>query len=1022
MSKEVLLALLQNVTTQLNDEIMEITEDINYLKNKQKITKNKRICDIVKRNYHKRKKRKYEELNEFFSKYIKFLLDKRKDYIESSTTQNLEGDQYIKKLMENINKTNISEEENVKNLKDMYQKRNILKDILRLIKSNDIKNLNYENSQNILSDLILKIKDISEINGEHCNKIANKKKSKSEINKIKNEKRINNIGKQILNYLNRNDETFSQMDESSTAPPASSRTCSNSEKASDNEQTNKSKNLKKEDFANEVKNMLLENKEEKKSLAYFNNSIQNENTKILEKRNSSYSNHQFQHKSNNKIFLNYKSKKNDFDKLLNKFNLTKKSFSNTETKLKVSFLENKELNKGNISLAMKNKQINNSSSLNSNIITRSNNFLKTYMTNSQSSNLNNNSKAPINYLSSSINGYSRNVHNKRDNEKKGEKERKYPSNSSSSFSSSSNFKYKKSRSNSNNSYGRKKYIFKINKNGKGVFSVDREEKLSKNIYDFEIIYNDSDSNESDRLISAEDKNKKILHFTFVESGKKIHEVKNLYISNDELIKNLHFYNNNNNNNSSDIKNKYRDYNGNESSHKEEKDMNVLEDKIKNLKEENFRRKYEITRIIDDIKYKKLHINEEESYSVEFVETNRLRGLYLQLLERQNELERDRNFYKKELEKLQNDIKNSTLPISEFFKEEKKIFLEREKEFYKNEKNYLKKKNELKKTIIELQSELDLTQERLIKEKELNESLNNIIKEHKDILDKSKIEQTNLDDANETKLKILNDECERFKKTIEEGKKEKDKLCEEIGMHLNKIEKMNEELTHLKQDDSFDKFRKIVLEKVNKTDGDIKNLAQLLELLTKELENKTIKENLISKQIIEVEQKYLKNKKLLSMSKKKLKKKKKKIDNMNEEISYLIKKNRNLIKTIRHLKLQNSDLTITEKRGKEDSIFKDEEKKKKNDNLIYHKTYNNKIKSNDTSANIAHFLSKNRKGQLKNNKRFASFSDESSLFLFNANIKKGHSFEESSNNVREPKHLSKFHKNCKYKIRLEQYEN
>ncbi|CRG96689.1 conserved Plasmodium protein, unknown function [Plasmodium gallinaceum] len=998
MSKEVLLSLLQNATTHLNGEIMEITEDINYMENELKITKNKRICDVLKRKYNERKKKKYEELNEIFSQYIKFLLDKRKDCIEDSSPQKLEGELKIKKnLTENINKTNIcNEEENETILRDMYQKRDILKNIFHLIKSNNMENLNYENSQRLLSDLILKLKFMDKFTENNCDEITSKDKSKSKTSIIKNDKRINNIDKRILNYLNGNYDLSSEINEHSTAPSASSLVCVSSEKTSDNEENNRSINLKEKDLSKKVKNILLENKKkEKKNHAYFNNKIPFENAKTLEKRNSFYSKHQTKHESLNKFLLNDKLKKNYSGKLLNKFNLTKKSFSNTETKLKVSFLKTKELNKDNLFLIMKNQQINNSSELKGKISIKPNNFLKTCMT-SQSSTFNNNSKASFKYLSS-LNGSNKNIHNKEINQKKDEKDRKNHSNSSSSFSSSSNFEYKKSRSDSNSSYGRKKYTFKINKNGKGVFSVNKEDKLSKNIYEFEILY-DSDFDESASLNSTKDKHKKILHFSFLESGKKIYAIKNLYMTDDEEIKNLHFYNYN----CSSIENEYRNNNSKESSNKGKKDMDVLEDTIKNLKDENIRRKYELTKIIDDIKYKNVNINEEGSYNVEFVETNRLRGLYLQMLEKQSELERDKNFYKNELEKLQKDIKNSTLPISEFFKEEKKILLEREKEFYRKEKNYLKKKNELKKTILELQNELDLTQKRLIKEKELNESLNNIIKEHNSILDKNKTEQKNLDKINENKIKMLNDECEKLKEVIVQEKQDKEKLTEEINIHLGEIEKMNEQINLLKNDNTFSNFRKIVLEKVNKTDGDIKYLAQMLELLTKELENKTIKENIINKKIVKMEQNCLKNKKLLNISKRRLKNKKNKMNNMNEEISYLVKKNRNLIKTIKHLKLQNLGLTNIKKKGKEDFIVIDEKKKKKNDTIIHDQTYNNIIKSSDTNGtNIASYMYKNRKEQLNNNQSFTSFSDGSSLLLCTANTKRGYSFEELMNSIDKP---------------------
>ncbi|KAI4839377.1 hypothetical protein MKS88_001927 [Plasmodium brasilianum] len=1075
MTKEILLSLVYNASTQLSNEIAELNDDILFLENELNIRKDKKIYGIGKRRWKGRKKKKYEKLNEFLSKYIMFLLDERKNEFTSSHNEHkLKKDINIKQLIENMNKTSVNYEQgnismlNTTMLNEMYQKRNTLKDILKLIQMNSIQNLSDEKSQKLFLDLLNKMKDINKsykIEEDKENKlISSNRINKSKIDMKKSGKDINKVGKQFVDYLNStNEEIWGGVEGSSTAPSTTSFVDSNSERMSDSERMSISINARKQFFLNGVGDVMTgigENEEVKKvgrkgkCDKYDSNSTnEHRNGTKIEKENSSIFDSCTHHESLNNFFLNDKLKTTENEHTLSsKDSWIRKSFSNTEKKCPTLLMDNEKFNKQRIFHTL----VREKTKLNSNIILKSesdensNNYLTTFMnTNENRRSVKCKPKVVISPFPPSLNRNNKNVQPERINATNDKEEkRKNRSSSSSSFSSSCSSSDSKgsecASNNPRNHFGKKRYLFRINKNGIGSFLVNKEEGKSRSyVYDFELVYDDSDlgtgtdirggkrrtneetngeanreangeanreaNGEANREANGEvnkeavnitSKEMKIFHFSFLKRGKKICGVNNLYMAKDKVVRLLQFLDgiNSNNENVNIFKGGKNDdrqiqYNDIDEEEGKKKKINLLEENIKNLREENFRRKYELTRIIDDIRNKKhFSSNEIGSYNMEFIETNRLRGLYIQLLDKQSQLERDKNFYKNELEKLKEDIKNDRAPIADFLKEEKNKYIEREKIFYKKEKRFLKIKNQLKKKVIELENALELTQDQLSLEKGLNENLHVRIEENRIILEKKESETNNTNKMNESKISTLNTEREQLRESIKMEIKEKEKLIEEITM--------------LKKDQTFENFRKVVLHKITKTNGDIKYLAEILELLTKELEQKIIQENKSSKEVEELQESYQKNVELLNITKTQLGEDKKKIKNLNEQISYLSEKNTNLIESIKYLLLQNSEKGKKKETSTEECfLFSDDERKRRKEKLTHDSKYSGQYedKYEDKYA-IPHISNYGKKRCSKNKQSVTVFSDNSSRssFLYNnSDTKSSNSFEELMNSVNEP---------------------
>ncbi|SOV22508.1 conserved Plasmodium protein, unknown function [Plasmodium sp. DRC-Itaito] len=925
MTKQVLLCLLHDARNNIKNEISQLTDDIDYLKETMKIKQNKSFINSLRGRLDGRKEKQYEELKKFLSQYLMYLLEIRKGENEKMNVYNgmneekEEAHLYLDKTIERINSEKINnkyfneEKKNIEQLKSMCNKRYILKNILNLIKICNVKDFNCEESKNMFSDIMYELKNISEYIPEErrqANDILKNERGHNINDKIecegKNNYYINKENEEVSTSLYNFDDSKKEMDEesyiSSTAPSLNwSIDMYNYDKKkfilnNDNiniEPNNNSTSQNERDY-------LLNSSEKEKQIFSFNNTTK--------------------HESLNKFFLNKKLGKeiNNFDSIINVFDLAHDVGYNKSKLIEGQTCEDKKELDALIRIDKKknkNKKINNNNN---------NNFIKYEKVTKGSSLINTlvggNIKGlvplkkfmgskkvpPIKRFTN--NNSNNNNNNNRDGNNDGYKEGRRERSSSSEQSNIN--RERKEKQNKNDNMKQIKYLFRINNKGEGIFRIKKKgpKCATDCLYDVVITYegrqkkknirsNKKENDEKDAT-KKKKKKKKILFFSFLKKGKCIYHINNLNINenNDNILKDAHYYNKANY-----IKGKCM----------EQKKKNNISQNVEHLNDENIIRKYSLgtlTNYINEKEQKNKKKGEEKmsiSYNnIQFVETNRLRALYIQLLHKQNNLFRDRNFYKDELEKLKEDIKNNNEPYAEFIKEEKKKFIEREKKIYKKEKRTLKRMNELKKEMVILNGELELTKNLLNKETDLNKQLNIMLEENKNVLLN-----------NQTEINNLNNECNRLKETTLIEKKENEKLKEEINERLNNIKKVNEELTHLKEDQSFENFRKLILQKIGKTNGDIKYLAELLESLTKELENKKKEEISNSEKMLKIQENLKKNEELLNKSNKELKREKKREKKMIERIVYLTEQNDYLKETIHVLK---------SKRGKK------KDKKKKND--------------------------------------------------------------------------------------------
>ncbi|SOV14166.1 conserved Plasmodium protein, unknown function [Plasmodium sp. gorilla clade G2] len=926
MTKQVLLCLLHDARNNIKNEISQLTDDIDYLKETMKIKQNKRIINSVRGRLDGRKEKQYEELKKFLSQYLMYLLEIRKGENEKMNVYNgmneekEEAHLYLDKTIQRINSEKINnkycdeEKENIKQLKSMCNKRDILKNILKLIKICNVKDFNCEESKNMFSDIMYELKNISEYNPEErrqANDILKNERGYNINDKIEcegiNNYYMNKENEEFNTTLHNFDDSKKEMDEesyiSSTAP---------------------SLNWSIDMYNNDKKKFILNN--DNINIEPNNNSTsQNERDYLVnmsEKEKQIFSfNNTTKHESLNKFFLNKKLGKeiNYFDNLINVFDLAHDVGYNKSKLIEGQNCEDKKELDALIRIDKKNKKKNNNKKINNN----NHNFIKYKKVTKGSSLINTlvggnikgmvplkkfmgSKKVPpikrfTNNNNNNSNNNNNNNNNNRDGNNDGYKEGRRERSSSSEQSNIN--REKKEKQNNNDNMKQIKYLFRINNKGEGIFRIKKKgpKCATDCLCDVVITYEGKQKNIRSNKKENEKKKKKkkkILFFSFLKKGKSIYHINNLNINenNYNILKDAHYYNKPNS-----IKGKYMD---------QKKKYNISQN-VERLNDENIIRNYSLgtlTNYINEKEQKNKKKPEEKmsiSYNnIQFVETNRLRALYIQLLHKQNNLFRDRNFYKDELEKLKEDIKNNNEPYAEFIKEEKKKFIEREKKIYKKEKRTLKRMNELKKEMVILNGELELTKNLLNKETDLNKQLNIMLEENKNVLLN-----------NQTEINNLNNECNRLKETTLIEKKENEKLKEEINERLNNIKKVNEELTHLKEDQSFENFRKLILQKIGKTNGDIKYLAELLESLTKELENKKKEEVSNSEKMLKIQENLKKNEEQLNKSNKELKREKKREKKMIERIVYLKEQNDYLKETIHVLK---------SKRGKK------KDKKKKND--------------------------------------------------------------------------------------------
>ncbi|SCN59571.1 conserved Plasmodium protein, unknown function [Plasmodium chabaudi chabaudi] len=985
MEKEILLSLAHNANAQIKNEITELDDEIIFLNTKLGIDKDNTISNIVKARCNKRKEKKSEELNNFFFKYIMFLLSNK----SNDNIGDIDGNHFynmIKKNAENVGEkvrekndlltnqhiSNTKRDENF--LKCMYEKKDDLEQILELIKLNDLENLSDKKSQDIFSNLMLKLKNMDNVKNENILNVEDVDKEINELNISEN------LKQKLLKYLfeSINDPNGKTYD-LSTAPSTVSLVDTTSEKESDSEWFTKYNNMG-------IKlNEFFKNNE-----PTFNTS--NTNRSELYGKNNNTHNISYNRKSPSfgSIFL----KKGSHNILLNKFNASRKSFSESRQNGNKSCLTNEAL--------MRKKKKKNVKIFNDQFTSLPNQTTEKTINMSDSeslikmnkceNNLNYNNKdksSTLNKEGSTGDGNKNNKNRFSKGNDKNDDPKKVNEDMTSSFSSSS------SESNSIRKFsedqktvGFKKLCLKINEEGKGYFTVSKKKgkNCSKYIYDFEIVYENGEvpkQNECNENMNEKDEKKNIFHLSFLTNGKKVYKVNNLHMEDLKIT-------NNGKNGKINIalcQNKKGVSTPLDSKKENEDKDNLSESDTQNDGNTNRWNKYEVKRIGSRYRQRKKLYSQKREDSNEFRETNKIRGLYIHMLDRQNQLEVEKEFYKKEYDKLQEDIKNNTAPINEYLKEEKLKHFEREKLFYKKEKQFIKKKNLLKKKMLEIENQLEIVEKKLAMEKEKNENLCLKIQDEKYEIEKR-------ESVNESKIKNLNLELEKLNKSILLEQKEKDDL-------LNKLNILKDE------DIEYGNFRKNVLDKVNKTNSDIKYLAEILEVLTKELEKKNHLQNLNEKKIKELEENSQKTENLLRITKDKLLLEKKKKKNLFKEITHLNKKNKDLGKCIKDLMFrQNSEINFKKNEMNLTGFSSDyEQNQNKKSTLLYDSTSKTNVSlDNDNYNTMLHYKIKYNCNKKKNNSKNGYLnnskdehypssdkdgtivSDNSSLFLFNPNTK------------------------------------
>ncbi|SCM20176.1 conserved Plasmodium protein, unknown function [Plasmodium chabaudi adami] len=985
MEKEILLSLAHNANAQIKNEITELDDEIIFLNTKLGIDKDNTISNIVKGRCNKRKEKKSEELNNFFFKYIMFLLSNKSNdnigdidgnHFYNMIQKNAEngGEKVREKndLLTNQHISNTKRDENF--LKCMYEKKDNLEQILELIKLNDLENLSDKKSQDIFSNLMLKLKNMDSVKNENILNVEDIDKEINELNISEN------LKQKLLKYLfeNINDPNGKTYD-LSTAPSTVSLVDTTSEKESDSEWFTKYNNMG-------IKfNEFFKNNDPTFNTSYTNRSE-------LYGKNNNPHNISYNRKSPSfgSIFL----KKGSHNILLNKFNASRKSFSESRQNGNKSCLTNEALmrkkKKKNVKLF--NDQFTslpNQTKEKTNNMSDSESLIKM---NKCENNLNCNNKDKSSTLNKEGSTGAGNKNNKNKFSKGNDKNddpKKVNEDMPSSFSSSS------SESNSirkfsedHKTVGFKKLCLKINEEGKGYFTVSKKKgkNCSKYIYDFEIVYENGEvpkQNECKENMNEKDEKKNIFHLSFLTNGKKVYKVNNLHMEDLKIT-------NNGKNGKINIalcQNKKGVSTPLDSKKENEDKDNLSENDTQNDGKTNGWNKYEVKRIGSRYRQRKKLYSQKREDSNEFRETNKIRGLYIHMLDRQNQLEIEKEFYKKEYDKLQEDIKNNTAPINEYLKEEKLKHFEREKLFYKKEKQFIKKKNLLKKKMLEIENQLEIVEKKLAMEKEKNENLCLKIQDEKYEIEKR-------ESVNESKIKNLNLELEKLNKSILLEQKEKDDL-------LNKLNILKDE------DIEYGNFRKNVLDKVNKTNSDIKYLAEILEVLTKELEKKNHLQNLNEKKIKELEENSQKTENLLRITKDKLLLEKKKKKNLFKEITHLNKKNKDLGKCIKDLMFrQNSEINFKKNEMNLTGFSSDyEQNQNKKSTLLYDSTSKTNVSlDNDNYNTMLHYKIKYNCNKKKNNSKNGYLnsskdehypssdkdgtivSDNSSLFLFNPNTK------------------------------------
>lgn len=865
-SNIMLSAFKHKLIVELENNITNFTNDITYVETILRTAKNKRIREVVTKNIEKRKKKQYEELNNFFTKYTNFLMNKR-DYKKYNLVQSLESKQQEKETFSDISSsysTTASESEGYETLNDMHNTRRKLRDVLHCLKTNDEVFQKNEKSVHLFLELLRLLQKVTKesINTEKMQQLYEKSQN-STNNKLENkitkpEKKHNKIDENIINYLYNEDVNFPEMSDCAETTMPSTYGSKLLKGTTDNDEL---KNNRMDLLTNKLMNLLDDNSS---TMDKFNSTNTSEVNVFL-------TNHL------DKDILKQDTNTNG-SKSMRTFNLNKYNIKNDMCSLKTG----KNLN-GHVSFF---------SNTNDNYLDNTNH------TNSQN-----------NAINELLNTKQKSALNK-------EIEQDINSSNSDNFSDSSDSSYNSDEENVDKSLGYKKYTITINKNGEGIILLNEiNGSTPKFIHDFEINYqSESDENSNMGDFSAntstnKSKNKKIFQFSFLKNGTKIDSVRKLYLSKNSQLRKLKFYDKH-----LDDVESYSDNSGTTGLNSSKKVSFE-----KNRTNENAALRKELSMIINDINNNRLKHLDDGFYNTESVEINKLRGIYLHMLENQRGLEKEVNFYKNELDTLnknlhvilnKNNSNNITEPLD--FQKVEILYKALEEKFTKNtqakpcressqESHSLNEKN-LEKQIIELKRELTIRNEELQKEKETVISLKTASETDKIAIAKVKSELKNNEKTKE-ELKALSQMCDKLMASVDEERKESQRLSNEVSTYLRTINDMTNELNALKGDKSFDNFKKSVLLKVNNTNGEMKILTDRIETLTEELEIKINNENILNEKIKKLKEKYSDNKKSLSFSNKKLKQNAILMKNMREEIDYLNEKIENLIEAVKYLKAE-----------------------------------------------------------------------------------------------------------------------
>ncbi|EUD67964.1 hypothetical protein C922_01576 [Plasmodium inui San Antonio 1] len=1060
MTRELLLSLVHNARTQLTNEMVALNDDILFLQNELSLSKNKHCSDLVKRKTDITKEQKLKQLSGFLTKYVMFLLDKREGNAPSGGYYShvMSRNDGIASVMEGIDKAETRKENSAaERLKDLCQKRSALEDMLRLLQISEVEKLSDDKSQDVFSDLMFQLKSsILGGTGHLFSRMRNSEEgAKFRLGKASdNGGDNNNDDEEEHDEDNDGDGNAARGDRCSTATSAGAGINSSRELVTDLEEASGSSDVHADGTLRgkrPAKSPSLDAHISEKGSPLTCKSHTEE--KLLPKSASLTS-----------PFLKKQQKcrgrNNQGDSSMQKFNLMRKCFSNTNGVV-TSFLfdRDRKMDEGaaDISTGSRRNEKSEISILRKFCLEESSVHLESKHTNVAvlKEHIEKGSpKISVKPIPPSINKSGKNVCTRKGGNQSNVEawEGRHQSGSFDSISSGCSSSSSSSdasasrgpgreRSELGRQMGRKKYLIRINRKGHGSFEVKKDGANSSNrAYDFEVIYEDTDGvvGRMDAAAPEERTPKQLVHFSFLRRGGKICGVQKLHIGDSELVRSLHFRSTTKGGPRDEVvdgvspgENQLVPRRRKERTTKEaRKRINLLEENLKNLREENFRKKYELTRIIDDMKRRRMKgmvanegVNSEganhhgatsdgeaASYNMEFVETNRLRGLYIHMLDKQSQLERDKNFYKNELEKLQQDIKNGEAPLADFLREEKEKFIQREKEFYKKEKKFLLVKNQLRKKVTNLKNELEIAEVKLNKEREVNKGLKSTITENLSVIEKKDSERRNSELENESKMKMLNIELQELMDTVVIEKKERNKLQEEICL--------------IRKDMAFDNFKKVVLEKITRTNCDIKYLAEILELLTKELEKRISKESSNEKHVRELKEECKKKEQLLTSAQDKIKQDKRKMKKMREEIAYLHEKNRKLVDSVKCIVAQGAgefpnDNEVITPEGEGRTISEDEGYYLPSDErsgvVMHHPRKTSQIsQSNDTAG-------RNRKGRRgkecgpssgkrrfsKNRQSFTSFSDNSSLFLcHDMDTKRGYSSDELTSGAGDRVYVSR----------------